>query len=654
MAAHRGLPVVFAEGGVRLAPAVEEAPLPAGRVPRLDRDSVVLAVGGARGITAEALKGLAERVGPRLYLLGSTPLDGYPAEILEAAASSLAERRPRFVRERLAAEPGTSVAAISREFDRMLHAREAYQNVRALAAACGEDRVRYLCCDVTDREAVARAVAEVLGEAGRIDLLVSAAGRNRSGLIRDKDPAEFAAIRDLKVRAHAHLKHALGDAPPRMWCSFGSLLGLVGQRGEADYASGNDFLSSAATYASRAGGADEWTLGWTLWDSVGMGANPLTRAYFERADLYTHMAPEEGVEHFLRELAAPEHDPAVVHMGEAERRTIDRYVPGFLARPANAPEPRWRPRFYLRRELARGPDETLHECTFDLAQDPYLGDHLVRGQPSLPGSFVVEIAVEAAADLVPDLHVAALEDLAFHHFLTLPGGRPAAKRIHARVTDRSESRAAVDVRVLTDVVAPGGQLLVRDRVHFAARVLLAPGAPPAARWEHWDAVDERPVVDPYLVPASPVRLTGVFASTGDHRLHRLGKRARYAPPLPPDDPALRRFGTPGVLLDGLARVGVLGAVAGRYVPIVTPTSIRRVELGVRANDCELVQRYGHLELYCTPPGLPIHGRDAANRFVAAAPDGTVIARMEDVAGVAIGYLDEVTGALVSPEEVPHG
>jgi NAD(P)-dependent dehydrogenase (short-subunit alcohol dehydrogenase family)/3-oxoacyl-(acyl-carrier-protein) synthase len=643
-AARRHLPVVFSDRGRRLVPVVAEAPLPGGAQPRLDRDSVVLAVGGARGITAEVLKGLAARVGPRLYLIGSNPLDAYPREVLESDPRALAERRPAFLRERMAAGSGGSVAAISREFDRLLQARDASENIRAMATSAGPDRVRYLCCDVTDREAVARTVAEVVREAGRIDLLVSAAGRNRSGLIRDKDVDEFTAIRDLKVRAHLNLKHALRDHPPRMWCSFGSLLGLVGQRGEADYASGNDFLSSAAMYAAGTG-ADEWVIGWTLWDSVGMGANPLTRAYFERADLYTHMATEEGVEHFLEELAAPAHDASVVHMGEAERRTIERYVPGFLA---GTPVER---AFFLRRQLERSSEETLHECVFDMERDAYLGQHLVRGQPSLAGSFVVEIAAEAALDLMPGLQVVALERLVFHHFLTLHAGQPAAKRIHARVAERSDERVAVDVRVLTDVVAPGGRVLVRDRVHFEARVLLGRERPPAERWEHWDALGERAVPDPYLMPASPVLLTGVFASTRDHRAHPLGKRARYTPPLRPDHPALSRFRTPCVLLDGLARVGVLGVIAGHYVPVVTPTSIRRVVLGVAANDCELVERYGHVELYCTPPGLPLRRPDATNGFVAAAPDGTVVARMEDVAGVPIGYVHDVTGELISPEKL---
>src|SRR5258708_30795287 len=121
------------------------------------------------------------------------------------------------------------------------------------------------------------------------------------------------------------------------------------------------------------------------------------------------MAAEEGVEHLLQEVRAAADEPGVVHMGEAERRTIERYVPGFLSEPAP---------FYLRRELERGPDEALHECVFDLERDGYLGQHLVRGQPSLSGSFVVVIATETAETLDARRHVTTPDDIAFLHYLS--------------------------------------------------------------------------------------------------------------------------------------------------------------------------------------------------------------------------------------------
>ena len=52
--------------------------------------------------------------------------------------------------------------------------------------------------------------------------------------------------------------------------------------------------------------------------------------------MYTRMATQEGIHHFVRELALPAHDGSIVHVGEAERRTIEEFVPGFFARSLRA------------------------------------------------------------------------------------------------------------------------------------------------------------------------------------------------------------------------------------------------------------------------------------------------------------------------------
>ncbi|OXH92087.1 hypothetical protein CA830_11745, partial [Burkholderia multivorans] len=50
--------------------------------------AVVVAVGGARGITAELMKALAEHVRPTLYLIGSSDVDAG-----DATLAALARRR---------------------------------------------------------------------------------------------------------------------------------------------------------------------------------------------------------------------------------------------------------------------------------------------------------------------------------------------------------------------------------------------------------------------------------------------------------------------------------------------------------------------------------------------------------------------------------
>ncbi|MGW5863134.1 SDR family oxidoreductase [Streptomyces sp. NPDC055239] len=677
--AHRDFPVVVDADGVRRTPRLHDEPvaLDASTPAVLDRDSVVVVAGGARGITAEVLKAVAAEFGPRIHVFGSNDLDSYPPSVFEGSDEEFAAGRAAYIKAELAKAKGKgggkgktkgkgrsasagrppSVADLNKSFDRMLNARDARNNLDAMAQHSGAGRVSYVQCDMRDGAQVEKAVGAVLQEHGRIDLLVNAAGLQRSALIKDKDFAEFTSIRDLKVESYLNLKYALRDAPPRTWCNFGSLLGYFGQLGESDYASANDFLGSAATYAAATTELDEFTVGWTLWAGVGMGANELTKAYYERAGSYSSMAVPEGVHHFVQELHAPVRRASLVHLGDAERATVEEFYPGYLtedpaADPATGdaapavPEPG----FFLRRVVESTATSAEFECRFDLDTDGYLEHHTVRGEPTLPGTFVTEIAAEAARHLVPDQHVVAFEDLRFEHFLRVYRDLPTApKRLYARIAASDGSSTAVEVRITEDVVSPTGVVLVKDRVHFTARVLLADALPAAPHWEAWDTADDTPVPDPYHQHGSPVQLTGPFISTTDTRIHPNGKRGRYALSLPADDPTWQRFTVPSILLDGLARVGVLDLVDGHLIPVAAPLSIRRIDLYEDTNDLSLSGSDEDIELYATPPGFDLSADLVDNRFVASRPDGRMVLQMKDMQATLIGYVDARTGEAVAAD-----
>jgi NAD(P)-dependent dehydrogenase (short-subunit alcohol dehydrogenase family)/3-oxoacyl-(acyl-carrier-protein) synthase len=655
----RDFPVVVDDGGIRKTYRLtEEDGAPRPDTPAvLDRDSVVVVAGGARGITAEVVKAVAEHFGPRLYVLGSNALDSYPPETFAGTDAEFAAGKARFISSRLAAGKGggVTVASISKEFERMLNARAARRNLDTMEAHSGKGRVTYLTCDMRDQAAVDAAIGRILRENDRIDLLVNSAGLQRSALVKDKDVAEFTAIRDLKVASYLNLRRALRGREPRLWCNFGSLLGYFGQRGEADYASANDFLATASQYASVREGREEFTVGWTLWSEVGMGADELTKAYYQRAGSYSGMPVAEGVHHFIQELHAPVRRPSVVHLGEAERATVERFYPGYQtggpdgteqgagAAPSEG--------FYLRRLVESDAKSALFECRFDLDTDAYLEHHTVRGAPTLPGTFVTELAAEAARHLVPGRHVVAFEDLRFEHFLRVYRDvPPQPKRIRAEIASAQGDVTEVQVSITEDVVAPTGTVLIKDRLHFSARVLLADSFPAAPRWERWDDAEDTPVPDPYHLPGAPVRLTGPFVSTTDTRIHPLGKRGRYALTLPEDGP-WERFTVPSILLDGLARVGVLDLVGGELIPVAAPLSIRRIDLYEDTNDRALSREPGGLDLYVTPAGSDLAAEPADNRFVAVRPDGRMVLQMKDLRAVRIGFVHAVTGEAVEPEAV---
>ena len=645
---QRGLPVAYYAAGQRWCTALAEEPgeLVPSDAAKLGPASVVVAIGGGRGITAELLAEVTGCFRPRVYILGSNRLDAHPAEYLAMSEEEFAKARADYIRRQLLQHPGTSPAQHSRAYERIGQARGIRANLARMARNSGADAVQYLACDVTDRDQVAAAMDRIIAESGGIDLLINAAGLNRSAPIATKSLAEFRQVRDLKLRGYQNLRFALRDHPPRAWCNFGSLLGLTGQVGEADYASGNDFLATTATHHSQALGTHEFTVGWTLWGEAGLGAGDLTKAYYEKSGLYSAMSTAEGIHHFIRELNLVKPAPYTIHLGDAERNAVDRLLPGFLM-PA-------RTGFYLGSVLERDKDSCTFERVFDLETDEYLKHHRVDSVPTLPGTFVTEIAFEAAGHLVPHLSVFAFEDLRFHHFLKVQDGERAGarKKIRAQVVERRPDldQSVVAVQVTADVVAPNGMVLVKDKPHFEVRVLLAARLPEAPHWEPWHPAAETPVPDPYHSPGSPVLLTDMFVSTTDTRLHPNGKRATYNLRLPNGHPAFSRFGLPAILMDGLARTGVLALVNGDLMPLAAPLGIGRIDVYEHGGDYQVGERYGGIDLYAVLPGANADGKSAGsgNRFAAVRPDGRILLQMKDLDWVLMGYLNRHTGQFVQP------
>jgi NADP-dependent 3-hydroxy acid dehydrogenase YdfG len=543
-----------------------------------------------------------------MHLIGSNPIDAHPSDVYTTDEAEFGEWCRNHVKKRLAEDPSLKPAGAAAEVRRMRQARLAHRNIQELTDICGADRVRYHVCDVSDGAAVDRVIGQIMAGEQRIDLLVHAAGLNTSAMIAEKDFAEFRTIRDTKVRGYLNLKHALRDHPPAMWCNFGSLAAVTGQRGEADYTAANDFLVTTANTST-----DEMTIGWTQWGEAGMVVrDSLTKAYYDDAQYYTMMSNAEGVDHFFRELGTARGSACSAYLGAAELRTFDRLYPGYLEFGAD----HRKLGFFLRRFTHREPDAVEFECPLSLDVDGYLRQHLVRGTPTLPGSFMAEMAAEAATVLAPELDVVGLRQLVFHKFVKVyPGRPPVPRKVTARIVERTPGGAVVAVRITSDLVAPNGVLLAADQLHFEAGVLLRNGFPAAPHWTPWPRADETSVFDPYYSAESPVALSESFVSTSDTRQHPRGRRARFAFDPGRHRATWARFRVPAMLFDGMVRLTALDATA-----VSVPTAIAGIDLYRRANDLDL----SNLELATT-----------AGKVVAVRADGTVVAAADGIEAAAI-------------------
>jgi NAD(P)-dependent dehydrogenase (short-subunit alcohol dehydrogenase family) len=632
-ALERLLPVAVYDGSERKVLTVERAdPQPAADESHLGETSVVLACGGSRGIAAEVLKVLARRYRPTIYVLGSNEVD------LSLDEDDAPLDRTEYLRREMRATRGASLQALNRAFDRLSDARSASANLKQMSAENG-GRVTYLQCDVRDPVEVANAVRRVLAAEGRVDLVVNAAGINRSGLIRAKRLEDFQAVRDLKVLAYTNLRRALVGQSP-LWCNFSSYIGLKGQLGETDYAAANDFVAAASVFASRVQGRREFAIGWNLWSDVGLGAAPLMKSFLANRVRYTRMPTSEGIYHFLHELDQRSHDPWSVFMGEAE---IDHL--GFVPAPrpdrgtlqAERSIPASDRPYYLDATLSRDDGHRAFERVFSVERDPYLGHHLVNGAPTLPGTFAVEIAAEAASELVPDHVPVRFEKIVFSSFLRVSPGRPVRKKVLASVVGRALDETLVAVRVLTDVTAPDGRILVADKLHFSCIVRMRAQMPRAPRWAPPEIPgDAVATMDPYHVPNPAVHLTGPFVTTRDMWIHPEGCRATYAPTIDPEDPIFGSFRLPVLLLDGLLRVSVPDQAPEIPRVLAVPSTIRRLDLYTGSSDSGLAAGPMRIDL-SSIPGTP--KRDDG-RAVASFADGSVVAQIEGMSAIVVGSITE--------------
>jgi acyl transferase domain-containing protein/NAD(P)H-dependent flavin oxidoreductase YrpB (nitropropane dioxygenase family) len=279
----------------------------------LDADSVVLLVGGARGITARVAVELAAATRCRIELAGRTQPtpDAEPAEV--AAATDLTA-----LRGALAGLGHRDPTEIDRRAKEILARREVegtLSELRGHGSLAG-----YHPVDTTDADAVGRLVKQVHAEHGRLDLVVFAAGVIEDRLVADKDTTSFARVYRTKVAGARALLGALDELPdlPRAVVFFGSIAAVLGNRGQADYAAANDALETLGSSWSARGGARALTVHWGPWAPEGphggMVSEELARSYAERG--ISLLAPDAAVAALFRELAWGD-VPAVLYTASA-------------------------------------------------------------------------------------------------------------------------------------------------------------------------------------------------------------------------------------------------------------------------------------------------------------------------------------------------
>ncbi|SCL36678.1 Acyl transferase domain-containing protein [Micromonospora pallida] len=277
----------------------------------LSHESVVVLIGGARGITPWFARTLASAGRCRIELVGRTPRPAGPEDPELAAARDKTALRAALVKQGLRAP-----AEIERRAQAIMAGREVEATIAELTELGGE--VRYHTLDVRDADATKVLLAQIHQHHGRLDGLVYAAGIIEDKLIAEKDPASFTRVFDVKVNGARAVLAGLDELPdqPKFVVFFGSIAAAYGNRGQADYAAANDALDSMGTRWNTQTGIRCVTVHWGPWapgaGHGGMVTAELSREYARRG--IGLIDPEEGALSLLRELAwAEPGDTSVVY-----------------------------------------------------------------------------------------------------------------------------------------------------------------------------------------------------------------------------------------------------------------------------------------------------------------------------------------------------
>ncbi|MEW6775120.1 MAG: SDR family NAD(P)-dependent oxidoreductase [Bdellovibrionota bacterium] len=340
-----------------------QAPAGQGLSPRADR--VWLVTGGARGITREIVLDLAKNLGGKFALVGSSPEPTGTVQLLDETS----------LRKEIRAEAksrGAAIAAgeVEAEVRRRLAAADIQKALEALRAAGCEGR--YYACDLSDEKSIGNLLSRVRKDFGALNVVIHGAGREMSHATAEKTGKEIRETLAPKLGGALALARGTKGDSIEAFVLFGSVVGRLGNRGQADYAAANLSLSVLASRFSEIGNASAKALllDWSAWADVGMASRGVAKQFFKEAGVDV-IQPATGAPLVRAELLAGTSGEVLVcgSLGDLDRA-------GVLAR--------------VEQVASSGAAAVTVEA------EPWLVDHSISGVPVLPGVAGIELLRRSA------------------------------------------------------------------------------------------------------------------------------------------------------------------------------------------------------------------------------------------------------------------
>jgi len=393
--------------------------------PPLEPGSVVLAVGGARGITASICRELAQRTKAHFVLVGRSALQ-QEADDAGGDPITLESARRKLLEEYRTEGKSVVPAELERLAWQRVWAEERVRNVRVLRDMA--QSVTYRQCDLTDPDATIELIRDVCKEYGHIDLVINGAGALVERTIEEFEPEAFVAGFKPKALGTANLLAALQDIEPGAFVNLSSVVGRWGHMGLASYAVGHVTASVlVAGMRGRRGG--KWlNLLYGPWLDVGMTRQGSTIERV-RDSGGAFVGERQGSQYFVAELQAETNETTTL-------RGHEPFGVMMAAARGNCQHP------LLDYVNIVAPGVVEGGKVFDPLRDRFINEHTVLVEPILPATVAMEMMAQTASVLSDaELELTDFQDVSLTRMVRFPRMEP--RQFHTRATLMSREKDGV-------------------------------------------------------------------------------------------------------------------------------------------------------------------------------------------------------------------
>jgi len=266
---------------------------------------IVVATGGARGITAKCLHFLIGS-GAHLIILGRSERDSSKIAPFEGC-HDLPEIRTRILKDDNLRPKNAGPPEIEAMALQILHLLEVEQNIADIKAL--GVTVEYHSIDITDADKLRRTLKEIKTRTKGIHHFIHGAGVLADSLIENKPDSDLLKVIRTKIACLPVLAEELTDL--KTLVLFASVSGRFGNYGQSDYAAANEVLNRFAWhFRSISPKTCVLSVNWGPWADGGMADPVVLKKLRERG--IEPIEPQEGISYLRDALASSSNSCEVV------------------------------------------------------------------------------------------------------------------------------------------------------------------------------------------------------------------------------------------------------------------------------------------------------------------------------------------------------